>query len=214
MAKRWSSRPGNWLAGLIEENRRVAGQAVTTWAVSRCISFAGSPPPLAAGSAASYPAYRDADPPVGDGGPLFLAGHQPQLFHPGVWFKNFALSALARKWGGQAINLLIDNDILAIRRSGSRRVPSAEPHVISVPMDRVVEAIPFEQREVADAALFGSFADRVRDGWQRRALATVDRAYWKLVLEARRRSPNLGRCLAEARHRLEGRWGQSTWKCR
>ena len=27
--------------------------------------------------------------------PVVLAGHQPQLFHPGVWFKNFVLSSLA-----------------------------------------------------------------------------------------------------------------------
>src|SRR5262249_45999782 len=27
---------------------------------------------------------------------LVLAGHQPELFHPGVWVKNFALNGLAR----------------------------------------------------------------------------------------------------------------------
>ena len=79
-------------------------------------------------------------------------------------------------------------------------------------MDRVVEAIPFEQREVADAALFGSFADRVRTAGSAVLSQPLIEDYWKLVLEARRRSPNLGRCLAEARHRLEGRWGQSTWE--
>lgn len=30
-------------------------------------------------------------------GPMWLAGHQPELFHPGVWIKNFALSGLARR---------------------------------------------------------------------------------------------------------------------
>ena len=29
--------------------------------------------------------------------PLLLAGHQPELFHPGVWVKNFALAGLARR---------------------------------------------------------------------------------------------------------------------
>ena len=32
-------------------------------------------------------------------GLIYLAGHQPQMFHPGVWFKNFALGELA---GGTA----------------------------------------------------------------------------------------------------------------
>ena len=30
-------------------------------------------------------------------GPILLAGHQPQMFHPGVWWKNFALGRLAEK---------------------------------------------------------------------------------------------------------------------
>src|SRR5579871_531025 len=28
---------------------------------------------------------------------LMMAGHQPELFHPGVWVKNFALQGLARQ---------------------------------------------------------------------------------------------------------------------
>src|SRR6266851_7095715 len=27
---------------------------------------------------------------------LLMAGHQPELFHPGVWVKNFALNGLAK----------------------------------------------------------------------------------------------------------------------
>ncbi len=37
--------------------------------------------------------YRDVDVPPST---IFLAGHQPQLFHPGVWLKNFALG----RWPG------------------------------------------------------------------------------------------------------------------
>src|SRR5262245_26800084 len=38
--------------------------------------------------------YRDVSPPV-TAGPIILAGHQPQMFHVGVWCKNFLLSKLA-----------------------------------------------------------------------------------------------------------------------
>jgi len=157
-------------------------------------------------------AYRDVAATAGEDGPILLAGHQPQLFHPGVWFKNFATSAFACRYRGQAVNLLIDNDIL---RNPSIRVPSgspAEPQVGSLPLDRVVETIPFEQREIADAELFESFAERVRAASSGVLASSLIDEYWQLVLEARRRSPNLGRCLAEARHRLEGRWGQNTWE--
>jgi len=157
-------------------------------------------------------AYRDVAAPPGPDGPLLLAGHQPQLFHPGVWFKNFALSALACRHGGQAVNLLIDNDIL---RNLSIRVPSgspAESQVVPVSFDRTVETIPYEQRDVADAELFASFAERVRAASRGMLARPLLDQYWQLVLEALQRSPNLGRCLSEARHRLEGRWGQSTWE--
>ena len=43
-------------------------------------------------------------------GPLFLAGHQPELFHPGVWLKNFVLARLAKSHGGIGLNLIVDND--------------------------------------------------------------------------------------------------------
>ena len=35
--------------------------------------------------------------------PLVVTGHQPELFHPGVWVKNFAASAIARSCGGIAL---------------------------------------------------------------------------------------------------------------
>ena len=67
---------------------------------------------------------------------IFLAGHQPQIFHPGVWFKNFALSALARKHSATAVNLIIDSDTI---KDATLRVPGRSverPHVTPVAMDR------------------------------------------------------------------------------
>ena len=47
-------------------------------------------------------AYREANLSSRDPqGLIFLAGHQPELFHPGVWFKNFALGAVARQHGAR-----------------------------------------------------------------------------------------------------------------
>src|SRR5690349_15826386 len=56
--------------------------------------------------------YRDVDfvPAVNSATPLILAGHQPELFHAGVWFKNFLASSLAERTRGVAINLIVDND--------------------------------------------------------------------------------------------------------
>jgi len=64
--------------------------------------------------------------------PFLLSGHQPELFHPGVWYKNFVLGSLARKLDGVGIHLLIDSDTC---RSASIRVPTgsvSEPRVEAV----------------------------------------------------------------------------------
>ena len=44
---------------------------------------------------------------------VVMAGHQPTLFHPGVWYKNFRLDALAKRFDAVPINLVVDNDLMA-----------------------------------------------------------------------------------------------------
>ena len=62
------------------------------WATCRCWRGRNCWPPPGGGPRpiANIPPHRT-DP----HGLLFLAGHQPQMFHPGVWYKNFALGELA-----------------------------------------------------------------------------------------------------------------------
>jgi hypothetical protein len=70
---------------------------------------------------------------------LLVAGHQPELFHPGVWVKNFALAGLARAHQATALNLVVDNDTV---KSTALHVPSPpmqthdRPHRRSVLFDR------------------------------------------------------------------------------
>ena len=53
--------------------------------------------------------------------PLLIAGHQPELAHPGVWVKNFALNGLAKKLGGVPLNLIVDNDTMKSATLSPRR---------------------------------------------------------------------------------------------
>jgi hypothetical protein len=102
--------------------------------------------------------------------PLLVAGHQPELAHPGVWVKHFALNGLARRVGGVPLNLIVDNDTL---KSAALRVPvfAPDPRAVrleTVPFDRLDGETPYEDRPVLDAGLFESFPDRVRaitDRW-------------------------------------------------
>src|SRR4029079_10405288 len=82
--------------------------------------------------------------------PFLLSGHQPELFHPGVWYKNFVLGSLARKLDGVGIHLLIDSDTC---RSASIRVPTGSvsaPRVEAVPYDEPMAEVPHEERRIRD----------------------------------------------------------------
>jgi hypothetical protein len=141
---------------------------------------------------------------------MVLGGHQPQLFHPGVWFKNFVLSSIAQARGAVAVNLLIDSDTI---KTASIRVPGGsarQPILETVPFDRPGDEIPFEERRIEDAELFRRFGDKVK-----RAIAPfvpdpLVEQLWPLALERQKACDNLGQCIAQARHQLEGAWGLQT----
>ena len=165
-------------------------------------------------------AYRDVDASRWDpAGKFFLAGHQPQLFHPGVWFKNFALDALARQHGAVAINLIVDSDTI---KTSSVRVPggsAAEPQVALIPFDESGPVVPFEERRILDRRTFREFGARAARQIAPLVPDPLVREYWPLAMDRAQEVEGLGACLAQSRHQWEGRWGGSTlevpqsWVC-
>ena len=141
---------------------------------------------------------------------ILLAGHQPQLFHAGVWFKNFVLSSLALQHAAIGVNLIVDNDTMG---SAAIRVPAgarSAPRTEFIPFDESSEVIPCEERNVLDSALFDSFGARVTTAVQSWLPQMVLQELWPLAIAARKRTANLGYALCEARHRMEGAWGLET----
>jgi hypothetical protein len=164
----------------------------------------------AIGAARAYLRAAEEPIPATSGDRLIMAGHQPELFHPGVWVKNFALQGLARRHNAVALNLVVDNDTL---KSASLRLPappdstSAWPHAVAVPFDRLTGEIPYEERTVADPEAFASFADRagaILAGWGYRPLL---HDFWPEVLRQQRRTPLIGETFAAVRRSWERRWG-------
>ena len=105
-------------------------------------------------------------------GPLIVTGHQPELFHPGVWIKNFAAGGIAGEQKGLRLNLIVDNDL---PKSASIRVPSVADGLVrttAVDYDRWAGEIPYEDLRVQDEELFGAFPrERAgRDGGRRRRI--------------------------------------------
>jgi hypothetical protein len=164
--------------------------------------------------------------PAGDAPAFLMAGHQPELFHPGVWVKNFALQGVARQHGLTPINLVVDNDAAKatglrfpaathreVAGSGdisstlqlSRRAPAYR--LAFLPFDRGIAEEPYEERTVRDEGLFASFPDRVGElitDWNFQPLLP---AFWEEVLHQAHRTPLLGERFAAARRTFERRWG-------
>lgn len=155
--------------------------------------------------------YRDVPPVGAPDAPLILAGHQPQLFHPGVWCKNFALGFLARQQQAMAVNLLIDSDEV---RSTSSRIPGgtlARPTLASVPFDSPPEpGVPYEECAIRDMALLARFGHRAAETIGPLISSPMVTEFWPLVVERARATGNLGLALAQSRHQLEGEWGVAT----
>ncbi len=155
--------------------------------------------------------YRDYSGAISADGPLILAGHQPELFHPGVWFKNFALSRLGERLNATVINLVVDNDL---RGTPAVRVPVRQPSgrlgVEAVPMDAPGQAIPYEQHRIVDPARFASFGERLHRAVAPFVAHPAVVELWPHAQAAARRCENTGCALAQGRHALEATLGLQT----
>ncbi|HJZ54484.1 MAG TPA: hypothetical protein VKE74_05975 [Gemmataceae bacterium] len=150
---------------------------------------------------------RDRPEPLCDG-PLLLAGHQPELAHPGVWVKNFALNGLARKLGGTPLHLIVDNDTLkttSLRFPVFRAHDPASVHLQSVALDRPPAGLPYEYALVQDEGLFASFAERVAPLIRNWPFAPLLQRIWPKVVA--HQMPWVGEKFTFARRTLEQDWG-------
>lgn len=143
------------------------------------------------------------DPALADSMPFVLSGHQPTLFHPGVWFKNFILSRLGQQLKGVAVNLVIDNDVsgmpaVLIPSVGTQRVTWQ-----SIPYDTFSERLPYEFQSFQDPGTLASFPNRLAAAVSPWVSNPLVNRLWPHVLETRKVFPELGFALAAARHRLE-----------
>jgi hypothetical protein len=160
-------------------------------------------------AACTYLAERGEPVPSGNpDGPFLLAGHQPELFHPGVWVKNFALQGLAQVHDGIALNMIVDNDTV---KSTALRLPHPPdpdyPYLATVPFDRWTGETPYEEQTIQEPDLFAGFAEQaeaVLRPWGYRPLLGD---FWAEVSRLARSNPHPGACFAGARRGLERSWG-------
>ncbi len=153
--------------------------------------------------------YRNvSEPPTS--GAIVMGGHQPTLFHPGVWYKNFVLSHFAKQEDGVAVNLVVDNDFNPLR---SIRVPTgslAQPRIEAIDYDTLSAQGPFETERLHSPETFAGFGKKVSDALKPFVNDPLVNRFWSYAVESLElmRQPSLA--IAAGRHRFEEELGQQT----
>ncbi len=143
--------------------------------------------------------------------PVIATGHQPELYHPGVWVKNFAVAGIAQKTGGVGLNLVVDNDI---PKAAAIRVPHAVGENLrtqAVSFDDWISEAPFEDQHVNDPARFAAFPGEVRRVLDGLVAAPLLKRFWPHVMNAPSSVTRVGERFARGRRLIEEEWGVRNW---
>jgi len=96
---------------------------------------------------------------------LVLGGHQPELFHPGVWFKNFLLSEIGTRTNSIGMQVIVDHDVAKL---DTLRVPSCMKAKAGGCEAFALRSIPLPIREESQP----------RMPWHATLTAQLDPAVW------------------------------------
>ena len=135
---------------------------------------------------------------------LILTGHQPELYHPGVWLKNFLAGHLARAVGGVAINLNVDNDEAHHLTIKAPVIKEGRVSVVEAAYLQPTGGLPYE--ELTEQLLTDGVADELRQLGVAEPLCEAVQDYWHRLDGARGRKA-YARVVTCARHQLERQAG-------
>jgi hypothetical protein len=154
--------------------------------------------------------YRDLpELPVESKPRIVMGGHQPDLFHCGVWFKNFLLSKLGKSTGSIPIHFIVDNDLC--RRTGIH-VPHIHAGQVAnrwIDLDSPGQSMPWENRQLQDHGTWSSFPFRVRQACAKLKGDPLLEGLWQHAGRLDSTAP-LGCLLSQARHLVEMDFGLQT----
>lgn len=144
--------------------------------------------------------------------PVILSGHQPALFHPGVWVKNFAVSKIAEQTSGTALNLIIDNDSSSpvefsfptLKDNGLKGNELTKSRIM---LDSSSPAKPWEELSIQDRELVHSFADRAEQQLSHLGIKPVLSKGWETAIRRADETDNLAEAVSAARIKVEREWG-------
>lgn len=140
-------------------------------------------------------------------GPLIVVGHQPELFHPGVWAKNFATFRLAERVQGVALNLIIDSDASA---TSTLTVPAGtlqHPYRHQIAFDAPRPLQPWETARIQEPAVFAGFGTAVQEAMRPWDVQPIISDVWPAAVQRGQSRGSLVDGLTAARVSTERRWG-------
>lgn len=139
--------------------------------------------------------------------PLIMTGHQPEMYHPGVWLKNFAISDMANQWEGLSMNLIVDNDTI---KHSSISVPAGSlqnPSVDKISLGGLSVQLPWEEATVNDEDSFQKFGTRISSAMENWGIIPVIHKFWPMVSKATKSTKKFVDLLTVGRKQVEWQWG-------
>jgi len=147
--------------------------------------------------------YQDVSPDQDANQSIVLSGHQPALYHPGVWFKNFLADRMAKNSGGIAVNVIIDSDVAPAPSVAALAGDLQSPKPARIAYDAAGLRASWELTATRSLETFRSFGERLRSTISPFVEAPIVSEFWKQVLAAHARTNNPGLSFSQARHMLE-----------
>lgn len=143
--------------------------------------------------------------------PWIVSGHQPELFHPGVWLKNFVLDRWAHDNQAVALNLVVNHDVcnnVGLRVPSRHESGALETEVIT--WDSRAQGVPWERHQVQDRKLFDAFSERISRSIRSIGFAPLVESMWEQAMSLVDSQCAVGNVFAEARHSIEKKHGLQT----
>ncbi len=144
--------------------------------------------------------------------PWILGGHQPELFHPGVWFKNVLIHQLARETGSIGLHAIVDHDLArsTLSSSVSLAATAVDAHRNSSPAlahpDTTETLLPWNAWTI-DPAKIPAVTDAIREALHSVGIvASMAPEFFQQLASTK---PGLDAAIAfsQVRHRIERNHG-------
>jgi len=136
--------------------------------------------------------------------PLLVTGHQPFLFHPGIWLKHLLVDRVAREYGCAALSLPVDSDAADEVGADAPHLEDGRLRLVHESLVRVAPDVPYESVPAPSAPVWQAFVNRLHAHLDILPDAAAALRAFAQAAGTPDGAPNIGTFLTGARRRYEG----------